>query len=177
MEAELVFRARSSAAATTEELGERLGLGLGPGALVALVGELGSGKTTLVRGLARGLGVQGVVSSPTFTRMRALEGRVPLYHFDAWRGGAPELFEEGAEFLAGEGVAVVEWAERVDAALPRPRILLRLSHRAPDQREIEACLVPSSGAEGPATAALGRSLRLALERARTTPGLDLLGGP
>lgn len=176
MEAELVFRARSHAAATTEGLGERLGLGLGPGALVALVGELGSGKTTLVRGLARGLGVEGPVNSPTFTRMRALEGRVPLFHFDAWRGGAPELFEEGAEFLAGEGVAVVEWAERVEAALPRPRILLRLSHRAPELREIEACLVPPDALEGPVATRLGRSLRLALERARATPGLDLFTG-
>lgn len=175
MAAELVFRARSHAAETTEGLGQRLGLGLGPGALLALVGELGSGKTTLVRGLARGLGVEGTVSSPTFTRMRALLGRVPLYHFDAWRGGAPELFEEGAEFLAGEGVAVVEWAERVEAALPAPRLLLRLSHRAPELREIEACLVPAAEGGGPGDARMVRDLRLALERARCTPGLELLG--
>ena len=99
---ELAWQARSGAADTTEALGERLGRALVPGALVALCGELGSGKTTLVRGLARGLEVREAVASPTFTRMRALPGRLALYHFDAWRDGARDLFEEGAEFLAGE---------------------------------------------------------------------------
>ena len=98
-----VFASRS--ARTTEALGEALGRALFPGALVALVGELGAGKTTLVRGLARGLGIVQPVSSPTFTRMRLLYGRLALHHFDAWRSGSAALFAEGTELLAGEGVA------------------------------------------------------------------------
>src|SRR6185436_5565254 len=114
------------------------GSALVPGALVALIGELGSGKTTLVRGLARGLEVREAVVSPTFTRMRVLPGRLALYHFDAWRDGAPELFEEGAEFLAGDGVAVVEWADRVAPHLPRPRLELCLAHAGPEARTLRA---------------------------------------
>ena len=172
MERELVWRACSRAPETTEALGENLGQALVAGALVALVGELGSGKTTLVRGLARGLGVREPVHSPTFTRMRALTGRLALHHFDAWRGGAEALFEEGAELLSGTGVAVVEWADRVQAHLPRPRIELALRHRSPSERELEAWLLPPLTRAGPAVEELGGALRAALERARSTHGLE-----
>lgn len=174
MERELVWRARSRAPETTEELGQKLGLSLVPGALLALVGELGTGKTTLVRGLARGLGVREAIHSPTFTRMRALSGRLALQHFDAWRAGGEALFEEGAELLAGPGVAVVEWADRVAQHLPRPRIELVLEHRGPSERELTANLVHAPERSGPAAAELQRGLRTALERARETPGLRLL---
>ncbi len=177
MERELVWRAHSCAPETTEALGECLGQVLVAGALVALVGELGSGKTTLVRGLARGLGVRESVHSPTFTRMRTLQGRLALHHFDAWRGGAESLFEEGAEFLSGAGVAVVEWAERVEVHLPRPRIELTLRHRNPSERELEACLLPPFPRAGPAAEELHRALRAALERARSTHGLELRAAP
>src|SRR5262245_8768520 len=171
MAPEAGWELRSPAPATTEELGASLGRALVPGALVALIGELGSGKTTLVRGLARGLEVREPVLSPTFTRMRALPGRLALYHFDAWRGGASELFEEGAEFLAGEGVAVVEWADRVAEHLPRPRLELRLAHAGPEVRVLRARLVPAPAHAGPAARALAAALAAALERARAVPGL------
>lgn len=177
MEPERLFRARSHAPEITEAVGERLGAALGAGSLVALDGELGSGKTTFVRGLARGLGVSETVSSPTFTRMRVLAGRLALYHFDAWRGGAETLFEEGAEFLAGDGVAVVEWAERVAASLPRPRLELRLHHRSPEVRELEAYLGGPAPGAGPAALALARALREALLRAGETEGLEILAWP
>lgn len=170
---ELAWEARSRSPETTEALGERLGRALVSGALVALIGELGSGKTTMVRGLARGLEVREAVTSPTFTRMRALPGRLVLFHFDAWRGGALELFEQGAEFLAGDGVAVVEWAERVAEHLPRPRIELCLRHLGPDERGLRARLVPPPEHAGPGARALAFALGAALERARTTPGLDV----
>ncbi|NOT30816.1 MAG: tRNA (adenosine(37)-N6)-threonylcarbamoyltransferase complex ATPase subunit type 1 TsaE [Planctomycetes bacterium] len=169
----IAWEARSSSPETTEALGERLGRALVPGALVALIGELGSGKTTLVRGLARGLEVRAAVTSPTFTRMRALPGRLALFHFDAWRGGAPELFEQGAEFLAGDGVAVVEWAERVAEYLPRPRLELSLRHLGPDERGLTTRLVPPPEHAGPGARALALALGAALEQARTTPGLDV----
>jgi len=172
MEREVLWRARSPGPEVTEALGEALGRSLGPGALLALIGELGGGKTTLVRGLARGLGVEEAVASPTFTRMRALPGRLPLYHFDAWRGGGEALFEEGHEFLAGDGVAVVEWGDRVAALLPRPRLELRLAHRGAVLRALEASWVGPEEGAGPAAQALGRALRAALEGAGGTPGLE-----
>ncbi|MSR61875.1 MAG: tRNA (adenosine(37)-N6)-threonylcarbamoyltransferase complex ATPase subunit type 1 TsaE [Planctomycetes bacterium] len=174
MAAELLWRARSHASETTEALGVVLGRVLVPGALLALVGELGAGKTTLVRGLGRGLELDQAVASPTFTRMRALSGRLALYHFDAWRGGAEALFAEGTEFLAGEGVAVVEWADRVEAYLPAPRAELTFAHRGVSVRELEArLLAPQSGAgarERELHAALARALRLA----GSCAGLELL---
>ena len=177
MDAELVWRACTSGPETTEAVGENLGRALVPGALVGLVGELGSGKTTLVRGLARGLEVQESVHSPTFTRMRSLQGRLGLHHFDAWRGGAEALFEEGAEFLAGNGVAVVEWADRVEMRLPRPRIEIGLLHRGSSRRELAARLVPSAARSGPSVVELQSRLRAALELAGRTCGLEHLRGP
>ncbi|HEX6882580.1 MAG TPA: tRNA (adenosine(37)-N6)-threonylcarbamoyltransferase complex ATPase subunit type 1 TsaE [Planctomycetota bacterium] len=174
MARELALHALSPAPEVTEALGERLGRALVPGALLALVGELGSGKTTLVRGLARGLGVEEAVASPTFTRMRALPGRLALYHFDAWRGGAESLFEEGGEFLSGEGVGVVEWADRVAAALPRPRLQLELRHRGEGLRELLGRLVPAEPGTAGRALALERALAAALEGAAATPGLEHL---
>ena len=173
MEGELVWRACTSGPETTEAVGENLGRALVPGALVGLVGELGSGKTTFVRGLARGLDVLEPVHSPTFTRMRSLSGRLALHHFDAWRGGSEALFDEGAEFLAGSGVAVVEWADRVEGRLPRPRIEILLWHRGPNGRELAARLLPAAPRSGAAALELQRRLRLALERAGETRGLEI----
>ena len=171
------WSALSGAPETTEALGERLGAALPPGALLALVGELGSGKTTLVRGLARGLGASEAVTSPTFTRMRVLEGRLTLHHFDAWRGGAEELFAEGAELLSGDGVAVVEWADRVEQHLPRPRIELRLAHAGEGERELSARLVEPDPRAGPGARRLAAALSAALELARATPGLEAVARP
>lgn len=177
MERERVFRVRSTGAETTELLGQRLGQALVPGAMLALVGELGSGKTTLVRGLARGLGVEGEVGSPTFIRMRVLPGRLALYHFDAWRPGSEALLDEGREFLSGEGVAVVEWADRVEEHLPRPRLELALRHRGPEEREIEGFLVRPEAGAAPARGELAEALLSALEHAAGTEGLVNLERP
>ena len=174
MAPEVELRALSRSPETTEDFGERLGAELGPGALVALVGELGSGKTTLVRGLGRGLGVRDALVSPTFTRMRELAGRLSLYHFDAWRPGSEALFDEGQELLSGEGVAVVEWADRVAAYLPVPRLELTLLHRGEHERELRARVIAGSPGAGPAARALERALAAALARARGAAGLELL---
>jgi tRNA threonylcarbamoyladenosine biosynthesis protein TsaE len=152
----------------TEAFGEALGQRLPAKTLLALNGELGSGKTTLVRGLARGLEVVAGVVSPTFARMRILPGRLTLYHFDAWRGGAEDLFLEGQEFLSGAGVAVVEWAERVAATLPLPRLELTLTHRSPQERGLEGWLryVPQEAEN------LQRALRAALLEAGRACGIQ-----
>jgi tRNA threonylcarbamoyladenosine biosynthesis protein TsaE len=158
----LARRFVTRSAAATEALGEALGRRLEPDAVLALHGELGSGKTTLVRGLARGLDVVDPVSSPTFTLMHTYEGRVPVYHLDAWmteRGDA-FLAEGGAEWLAGEGVAVVEWAERVAAWLPAAHLRVRLEHAVPEGagpsvagpdglRRIELAVVDPAGLRDP----------------------------
>jgi tRNA threonylcarbamoyladenosine biosynthesis protein TsaE len=105
--------------AETEALGERLAQQLRPGDVVALTGELGSGKTCLTRGLARGLGVSGPVTSPTFNLLHEYAGPVPVYHFDLYRlKSGRELEDLGwEEYSAGQGVCVLEWAERAGSLL------------------------------------------------------------
>ena len=104
----------------TEDIGARLAETLKPGAVVAFTGDLGAGKTAFTRGLARGLGVQERVTSPTFTIVNEyLGGRLPLFHFDMYRlGSADELYDIGWEdYLARGGVCAVEWSENVSDAL------------------------------------------------------------
>jgi tRNA threonylcarbamoyladenosine biosynthesis protein TsaE len=111
--------------AATEAFGRRLGGLLFRGAVVALVGPLGAGKTHLARAVAEGLGADGrAVSSPTFTLLHEYAGRLPVYHFDAYRLRGPAEFADlGAdEYLDGDGVCLVEWADRVVAALPAERL-------------------------------------------------------
>ena len=115
----------------TLELGRRLGQCVQAGDVLALVGELGSGKTHLVKGLAEGLGAatSREVTSPTFILCREyLEGRIPFYHFDAYRlRGAPDLEAIGSdEFLGGDGASAVEWADRVSEAIPADHLEIRL---------------------------------------------------
>jgi len=115
--------------AETEELGCRLGRTLGPGAVVAYFGGLGMGKTAFTRGLARGLGCRGRVTSPTFTIVNEYEGDIPLFHFDLYRlGSSDELFDIGWEdYLARGGVCAVEWSERVSDALPEDTIFVDIA--------------------------------------------------
>ena len=121
--------------AETEALGARLAAVLSPGAVVAYRGGLGMGKTAFTRGLARGLGYAGRVTSPTFTIVNEYEGgRLPLFHFDMYRlADAEELFDIGWEdYLDRGGVCAVEWSEQVAEALPEGSILVTLSRRRED---------------------------------------------
>ena len=104
----------------TEHIGEMLGRRLRPGTVVAYRGGLGMGKTAFTRGLARGLGCRGRVTSPTFTIVNEYEGPTPLFHFDMYRlSGSEDLFDIGWEdYLTRGGVCAVEWSERVDDAMP-----------------------------------------------------------
>ncbi len=104
----------------TEHIGEMLGRRLRPGTVVAHRGGLGMGKTAFTRGLARGLGCAGRVTSPTFTIVNEYDGATPLFHFDMYRlGSSDELFDIGWEdYLTRGGVCAVEWSERVDDAMP-----------------------------------------------------------
>lgn len=113
----------------TRELGRRLGEVARPGLVVALIGELGAGKTQLTKGIADGLDVTSVVNSPTFVLMNEHVGRLRLFHVDAYRLGDPS--EAAAAGLLderqGEGVAVIEWADRLQGWLPAERLEIRLS--------------------------------------------------
>jgi len=108
---------------------------------------MGAGKSEFTRGIARGLGISGPIASPTFTIMQAYDsGRLPLYHFDWYRiNDAEELFEIGAEeYLHGDGIAVVEWAERASELLPDSYLQISLSKGAGDDvRIIE--IIPVGG--------------------------------
>ena len=108
----------------TEALGETLARRLGPGDVVAYRGDLGAGKTAFTRGLARGLGCTGRVTSPTFTVVNEYEGRLPLFHFDLYRlEGEDALYDIGWEdYLDRGGVCAVEWSERAETALPRETV-------------------------------------------------------
>jgi tRNA threonylcarbamoyladenosine biosynthesis protein TsaE len=109
-----------------------------PGTVIALSGELGTGKTTLTKAVAEGLGVTETVTSPTFAIIKEYAGgRLPLYHFDVYRvGGAEELYALGfEEYFYGDGVTVVEWANLVAELLPPDAIAVELSYgRGADER-------------------------------------------
>ena len=120
------FRITTRSADDTRRLGRRMGSGIAIGCLMALSGDLGSGKTTFVQGLAKGLDVPGdyIVTSPTFTLINEYPGRLPLFHVDLYRISDVEELENIGFFdlLSGDGVVVVEWADRVIHELPEDRI-------------------------------------------------------
>jgi tRNA threonylcarbamoyladenosine biosynthesis protein TsaE len=111
---------------------------LAPGDVVVLRGDLGAGKTTLVRGAARALGVEGPVTSPTFTIANLYEGRVPVAHLDAWRLGDPddEEIELALEGVGAGALAFVEWPDSVLRGLPDPRVQVEISHGGGDARVV-----------------------------------------
>ena len=111
-------------------LGRRLGNRLFPGAVVALIGPLGAGKTFLARAIAEGLGVADsrVVTSPTFVLIQEYDGRLPIYHFDAYRLKAVREFADlgVGEYFSGDGVCLVEWADKVAETLPADHLRIEL---------------------------------------------------
>ena len=121
--------------AETEELGCRLGRTLGPGAVVAYFGGLGMGKTAFTRGLARGLGCRGRVTSPTFTIVNEYDGPTPLFHFDMYRlADADALFDIGWEdYLDRGGVCAVEWSENVADAMPDGTVYVTIQRDTGDE--------------------------------------------
>jgi tRNA threonylcarbamoyladenosine biosynthesis protein TsaE len=127
--------------AATESFGRRLAGLLFPGAVVALVGPLGAGKTQLVRAIAEGLGITDsrVVSSPTFVLIQEYDARLPIYHFDTYRLKNPAEFANLGveEYFAGDGVCLIEWADRVEKYLPPECLRVELSITGPTSRHFE----------------------------------------
>ena len=122
----------------TFEIGSRLAGELRPGAVLALAGDLGAGKTQLVKGLAAGLGIETEPTSPTFTLIHEYPGRLPLFHIDLYRlESAEEVLGIGIdEYLAGEGVTVVEWADKFAELMPPGTRWIRFRVLEGDDREI-----------------------------------------
>ena len=131
---------------TTHVWGAALGAQLEPGDVIALQGDLGSGKTNFVQGIARGLGVSEDVNSPTFILANEYSsGRLPLYHIDAYRlENADEARGFGLDdYLTGDGVTVLEWAERVRDALPHDVLWIQMEYVSENERRL---IVTASGA-------------------------------
>ena len=105
----------------TKEFGKKLADSLKPGDVIALVGDLGTGKTTLTKYIAEGLGIKEMITSPTFTIVQEYhDGRLPMYHFDVYRiGDVEEMYELGyEEYFFGDGVSIVEWADVIEEIIP-----------------------------------------------------------
>ena len=122
----------------TQALGERLGARLDAGAVVACIGELGAGKTCFLQGLARGLGVTSPVTSPTFVLVNEYRGRLRVHHLDAYRTETlTQLLEIGVEdLLYGDGVTVIEWADKLLPLLPSHTVTVTISGLGDDPRRI-----------------------------------------
>ena len=126
----------------TKAFGFDLGKNAKPGQVIALVGDLGTGKTTLTKSIAEGLGVTDIISSPTFTIVKEYHsGRLPLYHFDVYRICDPEeFFNIGAEeYLNGEGVCVIEWADLVMEEIPEDALFIFIDYGQSEGERIYKC--------------------------------------
>ena len=125
----------------TYELGRKLAERFTAGDCVALVGPLGAGKTALVRGIALGLGLadERMVSSPTFVLIQEYPARVPVYHVDLYRlaDATAELSDLGIDEMLADGVVLIEWADRAEASLPRPRWCIEISPTGGSARQFQ----------------------------------------
>lgn len=130
----------SESPSETKSIGERLGSNLRRGDVVALIGELGAGKTCFIQGLMKGMKVSACrITSPTFIIMNVYKGRVPVYHFDMYRlNNIKEVEELGyEEYFYGNGVAVVEWADKIKKILPSKCIKIYIKIIGDKKREIK----------------------------------------
>lgn len=115
----------------TREIGFKLGKLLNPGNVICLVGDLGAGKTTMTQSLAEALEVDDYITSPTFTIVNEYEGKMPLYHFDVYRiGCSDEMYDIGfEEYINGEGVCIIEWANIIEDILPDEYLKIELNYK------------------------------------------------
>ena len=115
----------------TREIGFKLGKLLKPGSIVCLIGDLGAGKTTMTQSLAEALEVDDYITSPTFTIVNEYEGKMPLYHFDVYRiGCSEEMYDIGFdEYINGEGVCIIEWANIIEDILPDDYLKIELKYK------------------------------------------------
>lgn len=122
----------------TENLGYKLGKTLEAGDIICLIGDLGAGKTTLTKSIAKGLDIDDYITSPTFTLIKEYEGRYPLYHFDVYRiNDVDEMYDLGyEEYIFGKGVSIIEWANIIDDILPKEKLIIDIKRKDINKREI-----------------------------------------
>lgn len=124
----------------TQALGEELGKTLKPGDVIALIGDLGTGKTCLTQGIARGVGIapDEVVSSPSYILINEYNGTIPIYHIDLYRlENAEEIAELGlGEYIEGDGICIIEWAERIADGLPHTCTKIHITWEDENTRSI-----------------------------------------
>jgi tRNA threonylcarbamoyladenosine biosynthesis protein TsaE len=131
------MKLRTDSADETRAVAAALGELLAPGDLVLLVGDLGAGKTAFVQGLARGLGVEEPVTSPTFTIVQEYAGRLLLVHVDVYRlDRLQDLYDLGLEEAGDRGVTVVEWGDLVEQAVPAEHLVVRIEPAAADTERV-----------------------------------------
>lgn len=124
------------------EHGIRLGEEAMPGQVIALTGDLGAGKTTLTKAIARGLGVSEMITSPTFTIVKEYRsGRLPLFHFDVYRiGDIDEMYELGyEEYFYGDGLCVIEWADLIEELIPEDALRISIAYGSSEEERIYTC--------------------------------------
>ena len=115
----------------TRSFGKKLAAELAPGIVIALTGDLGTGKTALTKSIAEGLGITEVITSPTFNIVKEYySGRIPMYHFDVYRiGDIDEMYELGyEEYFYGNGVCIVEWADLIEDIIPEDAIRIDIDY-------------------------------------------------
>ncbi|WP_374721773.1 tRNA (adenosine(37)-N6)-threonylcarbamoyltransferase complex ATPase subunit type 1 TsaE [Peribacillus tepidiphilus] len=120
----------------TFSLAEKMGMVIEPGSVITLEGDLGAGKTTFTKGLAKGLGITKNVNSPTFTIIKEYQGRLSLYHMDVYRLDDESEDMGFEEYFEGEGVTVVEWAHLIEEQLPKERLAIHLYRLSDVERKI-----------------------------------------
>jgi len=128
-------------------VGEKLAPFLCAGDILCLNGDLGAGKTRFIQGTAKGLGVNEAVTSPTFTLINEYQGRLPVYHMDAYRLSNPlEMEDLGCEeYFYGQGVTMVEWADKVQEILPEERLDIYINRLFAGENLREIIMVPAGG--------------------------------
>lgn len=140
-----VFRTESPE--ETQTLGEELGKKLKPGSVIALIGDLGTGKTCLTQGIARGVGIapNEVVSSPSYILINEYTGNIPIYHIDLYRiETSAEIAELGlGEYVDGVGICIIEWADRMEDDLPDRCIMVHITWEDENSRSIKIEQLPS----------------------------------
>ncbi|MEI3607746.1 tRNA (adenosine(37)-N6)-threonylcarbamoyltransferase complex ATPase subunit type 1 TsaE [Pseudogracilibacillus sp. SE30717A] len=130
------FEIISKSEKKTKGIAEILASFLHPGDVLTLEGDLGAGKTTFTKGLAKGLSIERAVTSPTFTIIKEYNGRLPLYHMDAYRLEFSDEDIGFEEYFYGDGISVIEWASFIEEYLPMNRLQIKIEHLSSEKRKL-----------------------------------------
>lgn len=133
-----MLKIKTNNAKETEQLGRLIGESLIGGEIIAMTGDLGAGKTTMTKSIAKGLNIDEHITSPTFTIVNEYDGRLKLFHFDVYRiGDIEEMYDIGyEEYFYSGGVCIIEWANLIEEILPKNTINIEIYSLDENKREI-----------------------------------------